>query len=133
MRARNSIRIGCAGTIVSAVITSAGAFAQDKAEISELFGLWKIDLRPTPEADAYFQEMVIKRSQNGKDLIGTFYGSPIERPLYNTSWDRVYFAFSTRDQNHQYYHSGYVEDGQVHGMTYCPGREFAAPWTGKKK
>ncbi|MGI9547345.1 MAG: hypothetical protein ACR2MM_08920 [Flavobacteriaceae bacterium] len=97
-----------------------------------LEGLWIIDLRPSPESPGYFQEFeVTKVSETG--LEGSFYDSPIENGLVNKNWDQLYFAFTTRDQTFEYYHSGYMKDGKLFGNSYCPGREFTAPWTAKRK
>ena len=97
-----------------------------------LIGNWKIDLRPTPESDGYFQSFVVK-TVIGKSFSGTFYGSEIKNALINNSWPKIYFAFSTSDQSNEYYHSGYIENDELFGITYCPNREFTAPWTGIKE
>jgi len=94
-----------------------------------LAGNWKIDLRPTPDSDGYYQSFDVK-IVNGNTFSGTFYGSEIKNALINRNWTKIYFAFSTSDQSNEYYHSGYIEDGKLFGITYCPNREFTAPWTG---
>lgn len=99
---------------------------------SGLLGSWTIDLRPSPDAEGYYQVFEVN-SIDGASFEGTFYGSTLEGGLFNTQWERLYFAFSTSDQSHTYYHSGYLLDGKLHGISYCPGREFTAPWTGVKK
>lgn len=101
-------------------------------QVEILIGNWIIDLRPTPESDGYFQEFNIV-SVDDNLFKGTFYGSEIEKPILNKNWDKLYFAFTTRDQSNEYYHSGYFEGGKLFGITYCPNRNFAAPWTGEKK
>ncbi len=98
-------------------------------QIDPLVGNWKIDLRPTPKSDGYFQSFVVKMV-NGNTFTGTFYGSEIKNALINRNWAKIYFAFSTSDQSNEYYHSGYLENGQLLGITYCPNREFTSPWTG---
>ena len=102
------------------------------AQLSELEGTWTIDLRPTPDSEGYYQEFKVTQISEGT-FEGSFYGSPVENSLINTNWEKLYFAFSTSDQNHSYYHSGYLLDGKLYGISYCPGREFTAPWTGTKK
>ena len=97
-----------------------------------LVGTWAIDLRPTPDAEAYFQPFVIENIEENT-FSGTFYGSEIKNAILNKNWPKIYFAFSTSDANSEYYHSGYMIEDQLHGMTYCPNREFAAPWTGSKE
>ena len=103
--------------------------AQEKLTLQ---GTWTIDLRPSPDAEAYYQVFEVS-SINGSSFEGSFYGSAVESALLNTQWEKLYFAFTTRDQNHAYHHSGYMLDGQLYGISYCPGREFTAPWTGIRK
>lgn len=100
--------------------------------IEPLNGTWKIDLRPTPESDGYYQSFLVKMVTKNT-FTGTFYGSEIKNALINRNWSKIYFAFSTSDQSNEYYHSGYLENGKLYGITYCPNREFTAPWTGTKK
>jgi hypothetical protein len=94
-----------------------------------LTGNWKIDLRPTPDSDGYYQSFNVK-VVNGNTFSGSFYGSEIKNAMINRNWAKIYFAFSTSDQSNEYYHSGYLENGKLFGITYCPNREFTAPWTG---
>lgn len=98
----------------------------------DLIGTWTIDLRPSPDSEAYYQTFSIE-SVDKNTFKGSFYGSPIENAFLNNNWDRLYFAFTTKDQNNTYYHSGYLSDGEVFGISYCPTREFTAPWTGPRK
>ncbi len=105
----------------------------EKPDPAEPFlGTWSIDLRPTPDAEGYFQPFVIESIERNT-FSGTFYGSEIKNAILNKNWPKIYFAFSTSDANSEYYHSGYLMEGQLYGMTYCPNREFAAPWTGSKE
>ena len=105
---------------------------QDANNTDQLKGEWTIDLRPTPSSPDYYQSMEIS-FVNDKTFEGSFYGSDIKAGLLNTSWDKVYFSFITSDANNNYYHSGYLEDGKLYGISYCPGRKFTAPWTGTSK
>ena len=98
-------------------------------EKDPLIGNWKIDLRPTAESEGYFQFFEVNLV-NKDSFIGTFYGSEIKNALINRNWAKIYFAFSTSDQSNDYYHSGYLENGKLFGLTYCPNRKFTAPWTG---
>lgn len=97
-----------------------------------LVGEWTIDLRPTPEADGYYQMFVVTAVE-GNTFSGTFYGSPVKNGLINRNWDKLYIAFTTSDDSNDYYHSGYLENGSLQGISYCPNRAFAAPWTGAKE
>jgi len=95
-------------------------------------GDWTIDLRPEPSAEGYYQPFQVTEV-DGNIFTGTFYGSPIENGFLNRNWDRLYFAFTTSDASNDYYHSGYLENGSLQGISYCPNRSFTAPWTGVKK
>ncbi len=104
----------------------------DNNKTDRLIGEWTIDLRPTAESEGYFQPFVIE-SIDGNTFKGTFYGSELEKSLLNDKWEKLYFAFTTKDQSNEYYHSGYLLNGKLFGITYCPNREFTTPWTGEKK
>lgn len=97
-----------------------------------IMGSWEIDLRPSPDADPYVQEFRVT-GVTGNTFQGYFYGSPLQEARLNRNWDRLYFAFTTSDQTHDYYHSGYLLNGKLYGVSYCPGREFVQPWTGVVK
>jgi len=122
--------------IVLIVLTPICLVAQDTSDNltqkNPIFGNWKIDLRPTPDSDGYYQSFVVK-SIKDNTFTGTFYGSEIKNALINKNWPKTYFAFSTSDQSNEYYHSGYLENDKLFGITYCPNREFTAPWTGVKE
>lgn len=111
-------------------------FAQDNRantteKADELVGNWTIDLRPSPDAEGYYQTFNVA-SLERNTFQGSFYGSKVENAFFNKNWDRLYFAFTTKDQSNTYYHSGYLMDGELLGISYCPTREFTAPWSGSK-
>ena len=56
----------------------------------------------------------------------------IENGLLNANWNELYFAFTTKDQNNTYFHSGRIENNKMYGLSYAPKRSLAAPWTGEK-
>ncbi|MFY0603494.1 MAG: hypothetical protein JXQ93_06060 [Flavobacteriaceae bacterium] len=117
-------------TISICILFATQTSTQEK--ITGIEGIWKIDLRPTPESKEYFQLFEIKKIK--KNIFeGTFYGSTFKKGLLNTKWDRVYFSFTTSDASNDYYHSGYFLDGKIYGISYCPNRKFTAPWKGVKK
>lgn len=125
------------GIITILLLITSSLSAQDlknnaSEPIDSLVGNWKIDLRPTPESEGYYQLFEVKMVNNNT-FTGTFYGSEIKNALINKNWDKIYFAFSTSDQSNEYYHSGYLENNKLFGITYCPNREFTAPWTGNKQ
>ena len=99
------------------------------SEIETFKGEWTIDLRPSPDAQGYYQKFKVT-SVNEKSFTGSFYNSKIRNAQLNTQWRRLYFAFTTSDGTNDYYHSGYFADGKVYGISYCPGRKLTAPWTG---
>ena len=49
-------------------------------EPGQLVGVWKVDLRPDPAAEGYYQEFVVTAVQ-GKSFSGTFYGAPISQGM----------------------------------------------------
>ncbi|MCB9876682.1 MAG: hypothetical protein H6835_03680 [Planctomycetes bacterium] len=51
---------------------------------SVLIGTWRVDLRPTPDADPYFQEFVVDDVADG--LRGSFYGTAIADGRINGDW-----------------------------------------------
>lgn len=100
--------------------------------LSQIQGTWEIDLRPTPNSQPYLKEFVIS-SVTDKTFSGIFYGSEFTAGQLNGSWERIYFAFTTGDKDSSYYHSGYIENGKISGISYSPERKFITPWTGSKK
>ena len=65
--------------------------APTPAPAAALVGTWKVDLRPTPGAEPYFQEFVVTSVQ-GKSFTGTFYGTPVTNAHINTDWGAVRFV-----------------------------------------
>lgn len=119
------------------LLLSNNMYAQEEIQTdindnAALVGEWVIDLRPTPQSEGYFQLFIVE-SIEANTINGTFYGSNLESSLLNDNWEKLYFAFTTRDDSNDYYHSGYLLDGRLFGITYCPKRKFTAPWTGTKK
>ena len=100
--------------------------------VNQIQGTWEIDLRPTPNSQPYLKEFVISNVTD-KTFSGVFYGSPFTGGELNGSWERLYFAFTTGDKDSSYYHSGYIENGKIYGISYSPERKFITPWTGGKK
>ena len=95
-------------------------------------GTWIIDLRPTPDSEPYLKEFKISSIENNT-FSGEFYSTKFENGHLNLNWDKVYFAFITNDASNSYFHSGYIEENMVFGISYSPERKFTAPWSGKKK
>ena len=74
----------------------------ESPDATQLIGQWKVDLRPTRDAEAYFQEFSVS-SVNGNSFSGTFYGTPIIQARINTDWHTIRIAFVTEDQSGQYH------------------------------
>lgn len=104
----------------------------DSKNLNSLAGTWELDLRPALDAEPYLKDFVISKVSD-KDFSGVFYGAPFEGGKFNANWERIYFAFETGDKDSKYYHSGYIEADEIHGISYSPDRKFVAPWSGKRK
>lgn len=123
--------------LLSALLIGTISYAQNSNDRPEwsgqsLVGEWLIDLRPTPDAEPYFQVFAVEQV-NDNTLTGSFYSSPIADGFVNANWSVLYFAFTTEDGTHSYYHSGKLVEGKLQGTTYCPGRALIAQWTGERK
>lgn len=97
-----------------------------------LVGRWKVDLRPTPDAEPYFQAFVVERVEQ-KTFAGSFYGAPVADARINTDWGAVRVAFTTADGSGAYHHSAVMRDGRLEGMTNSTGRGFLAYWSATKE
>jgi len=123
--------------LLSCIMLSNICFSQDAQPQNEtldansLVGEWILDLRPLPDSPAYLQTLVIQKGDND-DLTGQFYGSPIPMIYVNKNWEKLYFAFKSSDNSHEYFQTGYIIDDEIFGTTFCPGRNFIMPWNGKR-
>lgn len=93
-----------------------------------LVGTWSVDLRPTPDADPYFQEFVVSEV-DGNTFQGTFYGTALENGRINRDWGDLRFAFTTDDGSGAYHTSGTLVGDELTGTTHALGREFLSVWT----
>jgi hypothetical protein len=121
---------------LAALLLIAGCAAPSKdvrppADTRDLVGVWKVDLRPTPDAPPYFQEFVVSSVQ-GKTFTGTFYGAPVEQARINTDWGAVRIAFVTSDASGPYNHSATLVGGRLEGLTNSTGRDFLSVWSATK-
>lgn len=96
-----------------------------------LLGTWKVDLRPTPDAEPYYKEFVVTAVQGGS-FSGTFYGAPISEARINTDWGKLRIAFVTADGSGAYYHSATLERDILEGLSNSTGRGFLAYWSASK-
>lgn len=115
--------------ILFAVCSSSYSVSDDP---NKLEGTWQVDLRPTPESEPYFKDFEItlagENSFNGK-----FYDTEFSGGLLNSDWSKIYFGFTTNDMSGKYFHSGYLSNDTLFGMTYSEGRSFVMPWSAVRK
>lgn len=102
------------------------------SNLDKVKGTWLLDLRPDPNSDPYLKDFIITPT-TGKEFEGEFYGTKFTGGYFNTDWENVYFAFTTGDKDNVYYHSGYIIDDKIFGISYSEGRKFTSHWTGTKK
>lgn len=95
-------------------------------------GIWTLDLRPEPNSEPYLIDFILTPTKS-KEFEGEFYGTKFTGGYFNTDWEHLYFAFTTGDKDNVYYHSGYIIDNKIYGITYSEGRKFTSHWTGIKK
>lgn len=105
--------------------------AASTPDAQELVGTWKVDLRPKPGAEAYFQEFVVS-GVSGNTFTGTFYGTPVTEGRINTDWSAVRIGFTTEDRSGAYHHSAVLSGGTLVGLTNSSGRNFLAYWSATK-
>ena len=101
-------------------------------ETNRLIGTWRVDLRPTPEADPYLIDLEVSDIADGK-ITGTFYnGSPITQSRVTNTFGVVRFAFVTEDGSGPYHTSGEIIGDTITGITHSLGRDFVMPWRGER-
>lgn len=104
----------------------------DILNLDKVKGTWLLDLRPDPNSEPYLKDFILTPTK-GKEFEGEFYGTKFTGGYFNTDWENVYFAFTTGDKDNVYYHSGYIIDDKIFGISYSEGRKFTSHWTGIKK
>ena len=121
-------------TILICIGLGACSSNASKAVIAEdlLLGTWKVDLRPTPDAEPYYQQFVVTTVQGGS-FSGTFYDAPISEGRINSDWGKLRIAFVTVDGSGPYYHSATLEHKSLEGLSNSTGRGFLAYWTAVKQ
>ncbi len=105
---------------------------QPAFDATALAGTWTLDLRPSPNSEAYLKDFILTPGP-GKTFSGQFYGSPFTGGQFLTVWPVQYFAFHTSDQANDYYHSGFIDGNTISGVSYSASRQFLSHWTGTKK
>ncbi|MEL6867863.1 MAG: hypothetical protein AAFP19_25790 [Bacteroidota bacterium] len=122
----------CTLALLQGLLVSTNQESPQANTAHPLEGTWELDLRPTPDAAPYFQELHINKVKD-RSFQGQFYGSPIKNALINNLWEETYIAFKTSDRTSTYYHYAKIKDQHIEGMTYCIDRQLAMPWRGVKK
>jgi hypothetical protein len=92
-------------------------------DLSQIAGVWEIDIKPSPKSQPYVKDFVIKPSGDN-DFIGIFYDTKFENGKFNLNWERIYFSFSTKDKNSSYYHSGYIDGNKNSWNNIFAGAKF---------
>ncbi|MBT8194909.1 MAG: hypothetical protein HKO56_09110 [Bacteroidia bacterium] len=113
-----------------ALYNSTGPFAPEEIK-NEIIGTWQIDLRPTPDSEAYYKNFLIEKV-NGKEFSGEFYDTNFKNGFINTEWENIYIGFMTKDKSSTYFHTATINGNKIEGITFSPEREFTSRWTGKK-
>jgi hypothetical protein len=75
-------------------------------DLNKVESVWIIDLRPTPDSEPYLKEFVIEDIESNS-FAGKFYDTDFDNGSFNLSWDKLYFAFTTKDASSTYFHSGF--------------------------
>lgn len=97
--------------------------------LAALAGTWVVDLRPTPDAPAYTQELVLALEKGGGSLTGSFYGSPLAEVRVNTAFGSPHVAFTTADGAGTYATVARLVGDELRGTTHSLGRDFLSVWT----
>lgn len=121
-----SLFLASSASAVAPVVSRAA-----NADAQSLVGTWQVDLRPTPDAPSYFQELVITQAQ-ARSFAGTFYGTPVTQARVNTDWGKVRIAFVTEDGSGPYHHSAVLSGLRLDGLSNSTGRDFLAYWSAVK-
>ncbi len=113
------------------------ACATDKLDATpmdstRLLGAWRVDLRPTPDSEPYYQALVVT-SVEANSFAGTFYGTDISQARINTDWRKIRIAFVTVDGSGEYHHSAVLEGDTLEGLSNSTGRGFLSYWSAVKR
>ncbi|MBA2646645.1 MAG: hypothetical protein H0U81_07595 [Pyrinomonadaceae bacterium] len=103
-----------------------------KLDASKLLGVWKVDLRSTPDAPAYYQEFEVT-AVDGSTFTGMFYNSRIKNGRLNVEKGAIYFAFTTEDGSSAYNTAGKLVGDGLEGTTHSLGRKFLLPWAAERE
>ena len=115
--------------ILFATFSSSYSISDDPNKLS---GTWQVDLRPSPDSEPYLKDFEITLA-DANSFNGKFYDTEFTGGRLNTGWSKIYFGFTTSDMSGIYFHSGYLDNDTLHGITYSEGRSFVMPWVGVRK
>ncbi|MBT8196117.1 MAG: hypothetical protein KJO64_06795 [Bacteroidia bacterium] len=118
-------------SVFANINAQSGPTSNANVDLNNVVGVWIIDLRPTPDSEPYLKEFAIEVIE-GNSFSGKFYDTDFYNGHFNLNWDKLYFAFTTKDASSTYFHSGFIEDEIMYGISFSPERAFTAPWSGKK-
>ncbi|MEQ8316853.1 MAG: hypothetical protein RIE77_13345 [Phycisphaerales bacterium] len=125
------VAIGCSGAGPNRADADLTQSESASPSAESLVGTWRVDLRPLPTSEPYYQPFVVE-SVGEKTFEGTFYGSAISEGRLNTDWGAVHFSFLTMDGSGAYLHAGVLRDGRLEGTTNSTGRDFLSVWTAER-
>lgn len=97
-----------------------------------LVGTWDVDLRPSPDAPPYLQELVIE-SVEGLTFVGSFYGAEVTEARINVDWGALRIAFVTEDGSGPYHHSAVLRGSVLDGLSNSTGRDFLRYWSATRR
>lgn len=101
-------------------------------DTDRLVGTWVVDLRPSPDAPPYLQELVIE-SVEGLTFAGRFYDTEVTEARINTDWGTLRIAFVTEDGSGPYYHSAVLRGPMLEGLSNSTGRDFLRYWSATRQ
>lgn len=97
-----------------------------------LVGTWVVDLRPSPDAPPYLQELVIE-SVEELTFVGSFYGTEVTEARINADWGTLRIAFNTEDGSGPYHHSAVLNGSRLEGLSNSTGRGFLSYWSATRQ
>lgn len=106
--------------------------AQTDKRLDSIAGVYVVDLKPTPNSEAYMQDFIVS-GLDKNSFNGSFYGAKIKDGLINRKFKNTYLAFTTEDRSNTYYHFVKILNDKIEGLTYSSDRALIQPWTGLKK
>lgn len=121
-------------TFIILLFSSYLTSAQEKKDLQQLIGEWKLDLSPHDTTDANFAMMRI--DEIGKNNVkGTFYreGVEIMEGRVNTQLESIYVALVSGDNSGSYNTAFYYKNGKLYGSTHSIDKDFLAVWIAEKK